>query len=116
MTGRAARSFEQHRQGISRCLWPFMMHTADNLLAATPMLLLLLLAARTDLRSGRIPNNISFSLILLGVAHASLCSLGWLSGASLTAAWAGLALGLGLTLVFFLIGALGGGDVKLMAG
>jgi len=92
------------------------MIPAHPLIAWSPMLLLLVLAARTDLRSGRIPNQISLTLIALGLLRGLVAWLGGAPGDPMRLALLGLATGLALTIVFFLLGALGAGDVKLMAG
>jgi prepilin peptidase CpaA len=70
------------------------------------------LAAAIDLRSRRIPNWLTLSLALAGLLHA------WLMpqhGIGLAAAGKGLAAGFFVPFVFFAIGALGAGDVKLLA-
>lgn len=64
-----------------------------------------------DLRTGRIPNVLTASLAAAGVG---LSVLGW-SGLSVTGALLGLTIGLLLMLPGHLLGATGGGDVKLMA-
>ena len=83
-----------------------------GLLMAAPALALLVWAAIEDLRSRRIPNWLTFSLVLGGigqsVAFGAICS----PGASLL----GFAVGFALPFVLFALGALGGGDVKLLAG
>jgi prepilin peptidase CpaA len=79
---------------------------------AAPALALLIWAALGDLRSRRIPNWLTFSLVLSGIAQ-SFTPSGLVSpGMSL----AGFAVGFGLPMILFVIGALGGGDVKLLAG
>jgi prepilin peptidase CpaA len=102
---------------------------AERLIAWAPMLLVLAAAARTDLESRRIPNTVCLTLILLGLLRTVMASAGsasgiWLgpNGAAASAfgpmmtVLEGLGVGLALTLLFYLIGALGAGDVKLMAG
>lgn len=72
--------------------------------------IVMVLAAFLDLRSRRIPN----ALTVTGVALALLlrAPLGW---AALADGLLGAGLALLLTVPFFLVKALGGGDVKLMA-
>src|SRR5687767_15907788 len=83
-----------------------------GLAMAAPVLGLLVWAAVGDLRSRRIPNWLTFSLVLSGIAQ-SFTPGGLVSpGMSL----AGFAVGFGLPMILFVIGALGGGDVKLLAG
>lgn len=64
-----------------------------------------------DLRTRRVPNGLTALLLLSGVVFAA-CGI---SGLSLWASLAGLALGLALMLPGHLIGATGAGDVKLFA-
>src|SRR4051812_22980547 len=83
-----------------------------TLLAFAPMLALLVWAACIDVRSRRIPNWLCLTLILTGLtrsffAHSDVTPLG---------ALAGFGLGFGLGFLLFAIRALGGGDVKLLAG
>ena len=83
-----------------------------GLLMAAPALGLLVWAAAEDLRSRRIPNWLTFSLMLSGIAQS------FAGGGTTTPAMSlrGFGVGLALPLVLFLLGALGGGDVKLIAG
>src|SRR4051812_24117971 len=83
-----------------------------GLLMAAPALALLLWAAIEDLRSRRIPNWLTFSLVLSGIAQ-SFAAGSWISPSM---SLAGFGVGFGLPLILFVIGALGGGDVKLLAG
>lgn len=76
------------------------------------LLALLLAAAICDLRTRRIPNRLTFG----GATAALLLSLAAPHhGGGLLWALGGLALGLVLMLPLYLLRALGGGDVKLMA-
>jgi prepilin peptidase CpaA len=82
------------------------------LLRCVPLLALLLTAAVLDLRERRIPNWLSLLLIGGGILQ-SCCRCGLIGpGASLLGIFAGAA----IPFVMFAIGALGAGDVKLMAG
>jgi prepilin peptidase CpaA len=81
-------------------------------LMAAPVLGLLIYAALEDLRSRRIPNWLTFSLVLSGIAQS-------FTAAGVVSPWmslAGFGVGFALPMTLFLIGALGGGDVKLLAG
>ena len=82
------------------------------LLMAAPALGLVVWAAITDLHSRRIPNWLTFSLILSGltqsVAFGALCSP--------VESLCGMFLGASLLFCLFAIGAVGGADVKLLAG
>jgi prepilin peptidase CpaA len=84
--------------------------TTLNLLMLVPLLLALVLSAVIDHGSRRIPNWLSFPLLAGGLAQSffvgSLVTPGW-SVLGCLAAFA-------LMLPFFVIGAKGGGDLKLM--
>ena len=69
------------------------------------------LAAVTDVRTGRVPN-----LLTLGAAAAALVFHGVSAGgAGLMTSALGVLVGLALFLPFFVLGGMGGGDVKLLA-
>jgi prepilin peptidase CpaA len=65
----------------------------------------------TDLRSSRIPNWLTFSI--MGFALVGHAWLGGIQGALFSLA--GLGAGLGLFLILYVTGSIGAGDVKLMA-
>ena len=67
--------------------------------------------ASIDLRTGRIPNVLTFTTALGGLAAAAL----GITHLSVWLALAGLALGLGFMLPGYVLGGSGAGDVKLMA-
>jgi len=75
-----------------------------------PMIALLIWAAAVDLRTRRIPNWLTASLILTGLAQSALA--GW----AILPAAGGMGVGFGLTFILFALGALCGGDVKLFTG
>lgn len=77
-----------------------------------PLLVCLGLAAVIDVRSRRIPNWLTFGLILAGLSRAIVAG----GGAGLAHAATGMLAGAAPALVLFSLGALGGGDVKLLAG
>lgn len=85
----------------------FMSHS----IVASIALAIGLVACVTDVKSRRIPNVLTF-----GAAAAGIVAHGILGGPSgfLTGAWGWLA-GTALFLPFFLLGGMGGGDVKLLA-
>src|SRR6476469_9642321 len=83
-----------------------------RLLSGGVFSVLLVIACVTDVRWRRIPNALVLTLALTGVAF-SVCVEPWLAG--LGRASGGLALGFGIWIVFFVIGAIGAGDVKLFA-
>ena len=68
-------------------------------------------AVYTDTRFGLIPNKVTFPAVGLGLA-LHLVTGGW---DGLVFSTEGMALGLGLFLIPFLIGSMGAGDVKLLA-
>ena len=68
-------------------------------------------AATIDLRTRRVPNRLTASIAVLGLALAAWHA----TGVTVAGALAGLALGLLLMLPGHLIGATGAGDVKLFA-
>lgn len=82
-----------------------------SLVRAAPLLVLLFLAAVSDLRTRKIPNWVTLLLIISGLVH-SASSVG--SGIGLSVA--GLFAAAALPLVQYAIGTMGAGDVKLMAG
>jgi prepilin peptidase CpaA len=75
------------------------------------MLLGLLIAATIDLKSRRIPNWLNASLAVAGLFSALLPG----SQVPILYALAGLAVGFIIPFILFALGALGGGDVKLLA-
>jgi prepilin peptidase CpaA len=85
---------------------------AHRLLSLAPLMALLLWAAIEDLRARRIRNWLTFSLIFSGLI-LSFIGHGAISPG---AAGLGLLVGFALPFTLFVLGALGGGDVKLLAG
>jgi prepilin peptidase CpaA len=77
-----------------------------------PMFALLIWAAISDFRTRRIPNWLTLALALSGICNS------FLKTAATTPAQAGLGLLVGFAIPFVLyrLGALGGADVKMMAG
>jgi prepilin peptidase CpaA len=82
-----------------------------HLISILPLLVLLLVAAGIDLRSRRIPNWLNLTLLTAGLIQ-SFTALHTISPGQATL---GILAGFGLTFVLFAMGALGGGDVKLLA-
>ena len=70
-----------------------------------------LAATVTDLRSRTIPNELSAGALAVGLA-ARTYLYGW---AGLTDSLLGALIGFAVFLVFYLLGGMGGGDIKLMA-
>jgi prepilin peptidase CpaA len=85
---------------------------AGHLILFAPVMALLIWAAVSDLRARRIPNWVTFSIALSGLAQC------WTPNhlAGPMQALLGFAAGFAIPFVLFAIGALGGGDVKLLAG
>jgi prepilin peptidase CpaA len=77
-----------------------------------PLLLMLIWAAMVDLRTRRIRNWLTFSMILTGLLRPILVG----GPLSVEQAALGMVVGMALPLALFALGALGGGDVKLLAG
>ncbi len=73
---------------------------------------ILILAAWIDGRQLRVPNWITFPMVLSGLVYSTWA--GNLSG--LGAGLAGMAMGLACLLPLYAVGGMGAGDVKLMAG
>lgn len=67
------------------------------------------ISAITDLRTGRILNTVTYPAILLGLLMAATGSSSGMASSLL-----GGAIGGGLLYIFFTVGWMGGGDVKLM--
>ncbi len=82
--------------------------SAPHLLSLVPLFALLAWAAAEDVRVRRIRNWLTLSLVLTGFAHNGLAGVGTAAG--------GTGVGFALTVGMFVVGAVGGGDVKLMAG
>ena len=81
-----------------------------SLLLMTVLAFGLLGAAITDVRSCTIPNRITFSMALCGLAIHGLTN--GLEG--LLFSLKGLSAGLGLLIIFYIWGGMGAGDVKLL--
>src|SRR4051812_16989858 len=85
--------------------------TPYRVLAYAPLLALLCWAAVQDVRTRRIRNWLTFPLALCGLAQSFAPN----PTVGPTGAALGLLTGFALTVPLFAIGALGGGDVKLMS-
>lgn len=86
--------------------------SAAILLPLFPLMVLLFWAAAIDLHSRRIPNILTLTLVASGLVQSALFAMPVGIGDAL----AGMAVGFGLTFALFVLGAMGGGDVKLLAG
>jgi prepilin peptidase CpaA len=71
----------------------------------------LIIASITDLRSHRISNRLTYSTMIFGIVYYTLTS----GMAGFLQSLGGLFLGLAVLIVFYLLGVMGAGDVKLMA-
>jgi len=85
----------------------YLTHDVSTLL----LLLVLIIAAVTDLYHHRLPNPLTLGALLLALA----LQLYFLQGSGLLQGLAGAFTGLLLLLPFYLLGGMGAGDVKLMA-
>jgi prepilin peptidase CpaA len=81
------------------------------LVSCAPLICSLALAAIIDVRVRRIPNWLTFGLLLGGLGRALAAG----GGEGLERAILGVLAGAALPLVLYAISALGGGDVKLLA-
>jgi prepilin peptidase CpaA len=70
-----------------------------------------LVSAVVDMRTRRVPNPLTMGIAATGLTFAATR----LSGLTIAAAALGFAVGLGLMLLPYLFGAMGGGDLKLFA-
>jgi prepilin peptidase CpaA len=86
--------------------------TSYALLTCAPMFGLLAWAAVSDCAYRRIPNWLTYTLIVSGLIHSQTAG----AAAGLVGAFLGMLVGFALTFVFFAVGAMGGGDVKLLTG
>lgn len=92
-----------------------------GLLALVPLVVLLLMVARQDIRSHRIPNKLVLIGVVLGITLNGLLPEGWgfnsvmPGGLGGLAALKGLGVGMAVMLPIYWLRAMGAGDVKLMA-
>lgn len=84
---------------------------AMTLIHFVPLFGLLLLAAGLDLRQRRIPNWLTLTIAVAGLAQSFSHS----HTVTPTQSFAGLGVGFLLPLILFILNAIGGGDVKLLA-
>lgn len=85
--------------------------------SAAALFVILIAAAVLDLKSGKIPNWLTYPAILIGLGlHALMGGIGPEPGRmGLVESLAGLAVGFIPLALFWLAGGIGGGDAKLMA-
>jgi prepilin peptidase CpaA len=86
--------------------------TNYGLLLSAPLFALLAWAAVSDCAARRIPNWLTYTLIAGGLCHGMTPG----SSVGVLGSLLGMLVGFALTLVFFAVGAMGGGDVKLVTG
>ena len=84
----------------------------QRLVILFPLVALLAWAAVVDVRCRRVPNWLTFALVLSGIAQSLTAWRSVTLGQSL----AGLAVGFALPLVVYILGGMGAADVKLLAG
>lgn len=82
------------------------------LLSTFPLIALLCVALFTDLRGRRIPNWVNLLIVVTGLTNA----FAWGTPVSPLQSVGGLLTGFGLLIIPFALGAMGGGDVKMLAG
>lgn len=85
---------------------------SQRLVICLPLVALLAWAAVVDVRCRRVPNWLTFALVLSGLAQ----SLTAWRGVTFVESLAGLAVGFALPLVVYILGGMGAADVKLLAG
>src|SRR5438046_6856418 len=83
-----------------------------RLVICFPLVALLIVAAVVDVRRRRIPNWLTFALVLSGLGQ----SLTALQTVTFTQSVAGMAVGFILPFVVYILGGMGAADVKLLAG
>ena len=83
-----------------------------TLLMCAPVVAMLAVAAVIDWRTRRIPNWLTFTLVLSGIAQSFMPHALVSPGNAMLGCLAGFT----LTFVLYALGAVGGGDVKLLAG
>lgn len=88
------------------------MESGWGILINTVMAAGLVFAVVTDVKENRIPNKITFGMIAGGLALHGMRD----GAAGIAFSAAGMAAGTAALLLPFLMGGMGGGDVKLMAG
>jgi prepilin peptidase CpaA len=81
-------------------------------LCLLPLIVLLAVAVATDLHARRIPNWLNLLIVVTGLTNA----LAWGQPTTPTQAVFGLLVGFGILILPFALGAMGGGDVKMLAG
>jgi len=86
--------------------------TLLQFLSMAPLVVMLVIAAIIDWRSRRIPNWLTLVIVLSGLGSSLLPG----HVTTLGQAGLGLVVGFALPFVLYALGALGGGDVKLLAG
>ena len=82
------------------------------LVATFPLLVLLGIAVLTDVRARRIPNWLNLLIIVTGLTNA----IAFGTPVTLSQSLLGFLAGFGILVIPFALGAMGGGDVKMLAG
>ncbi len=82
------------------------------MLMQAPLIVLLLIAAATDVRTRRIPNWLTITMLVTGIVQ-SFTAVGLVP--PVLALWGAL-VGLALPLALYIVGGLAAGDVKLLCG
>lgn len=83
-----------------------------NIIIHGVLVVSLIIAVVTDYRTRRIPNTVTLSMIVAGVALNAINA----GNKGSTMAFLGILVGIGVFLLPFFMGGIGAGDVKLMAG
>lgn len=83
----------------------------NNIIVDFFLYFLIATCAVTDISNGKIPNKLTYSMIVLGLILGAIIG-GW---SGLLNSLAGFGLGFGMMFFIYMWGGFGGGDVKLMA-
>jgi len=86
-----------------------------DLVAYCLLLALVCIAAISDVRTGKVPNRLTYTAVLLGLVYWLIVSLVIGQTSIMVGCVVGLAAGLLPFALIYMLGGLGGGDVKLMA-
>ena len=105
--------FERASLGGNARQWREQIHFMYPAIAFAILTCVLLIAAASDVRTGKVPNWLTYSAILVGLVYWSIAGLTG-SPTGIGAAVVGLLAAMVPFTLIYISGGLGGGDVKLM--